>query len=81
MSAAPVRVNLIFSLAPEASMDEAMRALTMAKVTINQPLAEIGMILGSGWLSQLDTLRTLSLFQSVDVQSTVQIAPPGDPIQ
>lgn len=77
----PNHVNMIFSISADASMEQAMQALSLAKVKISQPLGEIGMILGSGRLSQLDKLRKLPVFQSVDLDVPVQIAPPGDPIQ
>jgi hypothetical protein len=77
----PNHVNMIFSISADASMEQAMQALNVAKVKINQPLGDIGMILGSGQLSQLDKLRKLPVFQSVDLDVPVQIAPPDDPIQ
>jgi hypothetical protein len=77
----PDDVDMIFSIAADASMEQAMQALNLAKVKINRPLGEIHMILGTGQLSQLDNLRKLPVFQSVDVDFPVQIAPPGDPIQ
>lgn len=81
MTLKPSHVNLIFSLAPDVSMEQALQALSVAKVNIDQPLSEIGMILGSGRRSQLTMLRKLSAFQSVDIDSIVQIAPPDDPVQ
>ena len=77
----PAKVGLIFSLAPNATMEQALSALLAAKVDVERPLDEIGVILGAGRLSQLNKLRKLPMFQSVDVDSTVQIAPPDGPIQ
>ena len=75
------QVGLIFSLAPDAKFGDVERILKLAKVDITEPLAELGMVLGRGTLSQAKTLRKLPQFTSIDEDQPVSIAPPDSPIQ
>lgn len=75
------QVGLIFSLAPDAKFGDVERILKLAKVDITEPLAELGMVLGRGTLSQAKTLRKLPQFISIDEDQSVSIAPPDSPIQ
>ncbi len=77
----PNTVGLIFNIASDATMEEAVSALEAAKISVDAPLLELGMILGTGRLSQLKELREMPVFHSVNVDSPVQIAPPDSPTQ
>ncbi len=75
------QVGLIFCLTPEAKFEDVERILKLAKVEITEPLAELGIVLGKGTLSQAKTLRELPQFSSIDEDKPVSIAPPDSPIQ
>ncbi len=75
------QVSLIFCLTPEAKFEDVERILKLAKVEITEPLAELGIVLGKGTLSQAKTLRELPQFTSIDEDQPVSIAPPDSPIQ
>ncbi|WAT17654.1 hypothetical protein OZN62_12150 [Aurantiacibacter sp. MUD11] len=74
-------VDLIFILAPDASLTEVRKVLSENRVDVKQLLEELGMILGEAEDCDLEKLRSMPQFLSVDVDTPVQIAPPDSPLQ
>jgi hypothetical protein len=73
-------VGLIFSLTPDANLEDATRILERFGINVSERLGELGMILGHGERSQIEMLRQLPQFSSVEEDSAVDIGPPDSPI-
>lgn len=75
-------VELVFQLAPGASLEGATKLLASAGIGSIVPLSEIGVLLGCGRSDQIEAFRNMSqYFSDVRESGSVSIAPPDSPIQ